>query len=362
MSAKKPTMTDIAKLAGVSQSTVSNIVGGSKLSSFPKATVDKVLEAAKELNYTPRKKSRPDSREPQSKTILVLAVKMTNPYYPFVLQSIERAARANGLHVVCGDTYYLPEMEKNYLELAVEQHFLAAIYLYPPVNAQALKKANLLIPVITICDNDRSALVDLVEMNNFKAGCLAAEHLLSLGHRKIAFLTNTIEGNLARTARLAGIRHQMTDTPLECTLNVLSRKSISAEEAMSDNYDYNTGYHLAQDPTLYAQGNTAIVAINDMVALGAMDAVLEKGYRVPGDFSIIGFDNLLYTGFSRISLTTVDNHADLLAQSAMDVLLHRIHLSNSSTLVSEARFKIECQPRLIVRNSTAPLQEKAAQN
>ena len=264
--------------------------------------------------------------------------------------------------MVCGDTYYLPEMEKNYLELAVEQHFLAAIYLYPPVNAQALKKANLLIPVITICDNDRSALVDLVEMNNFKAGCLAAEHLLSLGHRKIAFLTNTIEGNLARTARLAGIRHQMTDTPLECTLNVISRKSISAEEAMSDNYDYNTGYHLAQDPTLYAQGKHGHRGHQRTWWRWApWTPVLEKGYR-PGRFFHHGFDNLLYTGFSRISLTTVDNHADLLAQSAMDVLLHRIHLSNSSTLVSEARFKIECQPRLIVRNSTAPLQEKAAQN
>ena len=114
---------------------------------------------------------------------------------------------------------------------------------------------------------------------------------------------------------------------------------------------------LAQDPELIRGGATAIIAVNDMLAIGAMDALLEQGFRVPEDYSIIGFDNLLYTGLERISLTTVDPHADMLAQSAMDVLLHRLNILMPDSLVSHMRFKAECQPRLIVRHSTAKIEQ-----
>ena len=130
----------------------------------------------------------------------------------------------------------------------------------------------------------------------------------------------------------------------------------TTEEALAaeKNFDYAVGYHLAQDPNLVKCGATAIIAVNDMVAIGAIDTLLEKGFRVPEDYSIIGFDNLFHTGLERISLTTVDPHADMLAQSAMDVLLHRLNIRTPNSLVSNMRFKAECQPRLIVRKSTAP--------
>lgn len=351
MKSKNPTMTDIAQAAGVSQSTVSMILGGKNLSSFPPATVAKVQETCKALNYVPRKRNRTKSA-PKSKEILVLASKMTNPYYPSMLQSIEREAMRNGLSVVACDTYYMPNLERQYLKMASERNFLAAIFLYAPANLSALKKYNLLLPVIAICDYGDNTPTDLVELNNLRAGRLAAEHLYSLGHRRYTLLSNTVEGSQSREARMLGIQQQL-ESYGGCQIQLLNRKATSAEDAMSDNYDYNTGYQLAQDPGIYERGSTAIIAMNDMVALGAMDALLEKGYRIPEDFSIVGFDNLLYTGLSRISLTTVDNHRDLLAQSAMDVLLHRINISSNAPLISEAYFKIECQPRLIVRSSTA---------
>lgn len=354
MKSKNPTMTDIARTAGVSQSTVSMILSGKQLSSFPPATVAKVQEACKALNYVPRKRNSSKSSR-KSKEILVLASKMTNPYYPSMLQSVEREALRNGLSVVACDTYYMPDLEKQYLKMASERDFLAAIFLYAPVNLSALKKYNPLLPVVAICDYGKNSTpTDLVELNNLHAGRLAAEHLYELGHRRYTLLTNTVDGSQSREARLVGIQQYLESVPEPCKIQFLKRKAVSAEDAMSDNYDYNTGYQLAQDVSIYQEGSTAIIAMNDMVALGAMDAVLEKGYRVPEDFSIIGFDNLLYTGLARISLTTVDNHTDLLAKSAMDVLLYRINISNNSPLISETYFKIECQPRLIVRKSTGP--------
>lgn len=356
MKSKTPTMTDIAQAAGVSQSTVSMILNSKNLSSFPSSTVTRVQEACKTLGYVPRKRNRSKSA-PQSKEVLVLASKMTNPYYPSMLQSVEREAMRHGLRVVACDTYYMPDLEKQYLKLASERNFLGAIFLYAPVNLSALKKYTPLLPVLAICDyGGESTPTDMVELNNLRAGRLAAEHLYELGHRRYSLLTNTVEGSQSREARLIGIQQRLAEFPEACHVQQLNRTASSTEDAMSANYDYNTGYHLAQTPSIYEQGSTAIIAMNDMVALGAMDAILEKGYRVPEDFSILGFDNLLYTGLSRISLTTVDNHTDLLAQSAMDVLLHRVNLSSSSSsLISETHFRIECQPRLIVRKSTGPV-------
>lgn len=353
MKTKNPTMTDIAMAAGVSQSTVSMILGGRNLSSFPDSTVAKVYEACKALNYKPRNNSRSKSNR-KAKEILVLASKMTNPYYPSMLQSIEREAMRNDLIVVACDTYYMPELEMKYLKLASDHGFLAAIFLYAPANLSALKKYNNYLPVIAICDYGDNTPTDLVELNNLRAGRLAAEHLYGLGHRKIALITHTVEGSLSREGRITGVQNYLAAQSEHAEVAVFSRTPLSAEDAMSDNYDYNTGYQLAQNPKLYESGYTAIIAINDIVALGIMDAVLERGYRIPEDFSVLGFDNLLYTELARISLTSVDNHTELLAQSAMDVLLHRINLSASRPLSSETYFKIECQPRLVVRSSTAP--------
>ena len=200
MSPKKVTMTDIAKAAGVSQSTVSNILGRNKTSSFPQATVDKVFATAEELGYTPQQRQS-KANILASKRILVLATRLTNPYYPCILQSIEHEANKNGLHVVCGDTYHLPKLEQDYLDMALEMNFLAVIYLFPPDNPQALERALERIPIITICDNAPDSKADQVELNNFRSGCIAAEHLISLGHRNIVMLTTPMDRNIARLSR-----------------------------------------------------------------------------------------------------------------------------------------------------------------
>lgn len=354
MPKKRVTMTDIAHAAGVSQSTVSNILGSNKIGSFPPETVDRVRAAAAELGYSPRKQ-RAKRKAPDSKRILVLSTRMTNPYYPFVLQSIEQEAQKNGLYVVCADTYHSAAREESYLKMALELNFLAVIYLFPPDNLAVLEQVLQHIPIITICDTVADSKADQVVLNNFQSGRLAAGHLISLGHRRIIMLTTPLETSLSRRSRAQGVKSLIDETP-SCSLQIISGE-VSIDGDSSINLDYSSGYRLAQDPELKRGGATAIIAVNDMLAIGAMDALLEQGLRVPEDYSIIGFDNLLYTGLERISLTTVDPHADMLAQSAMDVLLHRLNILMPDSLVSRMRFKAECQPRLIVRRSTAKIKQ-----
>ena len=92
-----------------------------------------------------------------------------------------------------------------------------------------------------------------------------------------------------------------------------------------------------------------------MVAIGVIDALSAHGIQFPGDYSIVGFDNLLYTGLSRLSRTTVDHPPAILAPAAISLLLRRVDPSMEPALLSSTRFKVECTPQLVVRNSTAPL-------
>ncbi len=88
--------------------------------------------------------------------------------------------------------------------MALEMNFLAVIYLFPPDNPQALERALERIPIITICDNVPDSKADQVELNNFRSGCIAAEHLISLGHRNIVMLTTPMDRNIARLSRVKG--------------------------------------------------------------------------------------------------------------------------------------------------------------
>lgn len=351
MASKKVTMNDIASISGVSQSAVSMILNQKNLDSFPQATILKVQKAAQEANYIPQKRTA-KSKKHSSGFIIILVSRMISPYYAFLVQCIEDEARKNGLHVISGSTYHSPELEKEYLNLAITMKAIAVVYLFPPDNQAAVKTVAGQIPIISICDNMPDSQIDQVELNNLRAGRIAAEHLIELGHKTIALFTPQPSLSIVRMDRVNGVKNAVADAK-DCELQIFSTTVEQSYGEMSNNYDYDLGYNLAKKPEFLSSNATAIIAINDMLAMGAMDSLIGQGFQIPEDFSIVGFDNLIYSGLSRVSLTTVDAHPDILAQSAIDVLRHRLNLSPSNSLIRSARFKMECQPRLIVRKSTA---------
>ena len=102
-----------------------------------------------------------------------------------------------------------------------------------------------------------------------------------------------------------------------------------------------------------------IICVNDMVAYGAMDALIYRGYRIPEDFSVIGLDNLLFSGMPQVSLTSTERHPHIVAQSALTTPLNRTHMSvTNQSASSAARFQVQCQPNLIIRRSTGPVRTR----
>lgn len=350
----KPTMADIARLSGVSQSTVSLVLNQKGSRAIPLETAERVLAAARELHYAKPQRSQ-SRRKGAEHPVLVLVSDLTNPYYSFILHELELAAAPYGLHLVCCNTYHRVEQEDAYLDMALGCGFFASIFLYPPDDPEHVRRVSHQMPVIAICDKNAAPEIDLIELNNFQAGCIAAEHLLYLGHRNIAVLSSDPSRSLARSNRIRGVTDQMERSGLEDCLSVVVPNAREIETIPGNNANYRIGRAIGQRQELLSGKYSAFIAINDMVAIGVIDALSAHGIQFPRDYSIVGFDNLLYTGLSRISLTTVDHHTDILAQAAISLLLRRVDPSMEPALLSSTRFKVECTPQLVVRNSTAPL-------
>lgn len=354
MAAHKTTMADIAKRSGVSQSTVSLVLNQKEGSTIPPDTVARVLSAARELHYVKAPRSQGQQKK-RKDLVMVLVSDLTNPYYSFIVHELEMATGAKNLRLLCCSTFHRAELETAYLETALTGNFCAAIFLYPPDDPQNVNQVNKVLPVIAICDKNAAREIDLVELNNFQAGRIAAEHLLKLGHRKIAILSSNPQKSLARSNRMEGICEEMAQWGVSQELGIFTMDRDEIQEIPGSNVNYKIGYALSKQPKIREGGYTAFIALNDMIAMGAIDGFSTWGAHFPEDYSLVGFDNLLYTGLSRISLTTVDHHTDLLAQVAVDLLLRRIQSSADSPLLASARYKVQCQPQLVVRNSTSAL-------
>ena len=347
MCAKKATMCDIAKVANVSQSTVSQILN-KRTASFPPATVERVLQAASSLNYV-----LPQAQMSyEGSTILLICVQTTNPYYTSMQQGIDRIAIPLSINVVTCCSYHNPATEASLLEMAVQKRFAGVIYLYPPDNMDAFKKTRTQIPVVVVCDRSNEITGDVIELNNFDAGVLSARHLINLGHKNIAVLFHASDRiTTSRATRISGILAEVRQSLADEHLLQLSSNYSQSRYLSENNLHYQVGYSLAQNPKIYRNNITGLICVNDMLAYGVMDALAEKGYRIPEDFSVVGSDNLLFSGMANISLTTVEHHPNLVAEAAITMLLNRLQMRSTSN----ASFQTKCQPVLIPRGSTGPV-------
>lgn len=183
------TSTDIAKAAGVSQSTVSMVLNKKYNVSFSKETVEKVEQAAKDLGYVPQKrKARKESKK--EKLLVVFCSNLTNPYYVMLLQGIESRAKEQGFGLFVCNTQRDLRMEERYLKMMWELKPLGIIYTCNPSHCfmGLVEELSREIPVAIINNQNEKLNVDAVELDNSKLGRMMAKHLLELGHRKVAYI------------------------------------------------------------------------------------------------------------------------------------------------------------------------------
>ena len=355
---KKVTLEDVSRNAGVSLSSVSMILNARADVSFSPETVQKVRQAAKELGYrAPSRRAK--GRLPGRNVVFIVTPNIANAYYSGLVQAIQQAAEERSFSTLIFTTYREAKKEEEVMNMALALGAAGMIFTLTPQSLRKVEKLNGKIPVVVMGDKNSSPKIDTVELDHYSAGVLIARHMLSLGHRRIAFISAMMNAtNAIRLRRLQGVKDVYAENP-GCSVQVFTRDYTPHEELNSIDLEQRIGYELATECLKKKSRISGFVAVNDFIAYGVLDAIADKGFRVPEDYSVCGFNNLSSSRISRVGLTTVEQQTQARARSAFDILYERICGGDA---VSDLT-RMEYTHHLLERRSTAParqsLQEKS---
>lgn len=357
MKKKKVTSSDIAKAAGVSQSTVSMVLNRKYNVSFSKETIKKVEQAAHEMGYEiPKRRHRRDSK--REKLLVVFCSNLTNPYYVMLLQGIESRAKEQGYGLFVCNTQRDLKMEERYLKMMPSLKPLGIIYTCNPSHCfmDMVEELAQKIPIAIINNQNEHLNVDAVELDNSKLGRIMARHLLELGHKKVAYIAPPLTTRQKqRSKRVEGFLKEFEAKGLK--ENVIIKAASEETDMNVPNIDseYKIGYDLTRELLREEPDVTAIVGLNDMIAFGILDALHEEKYKVPGDISVMGCDNTLFARMHMVSLTTIEHFVVFKGRDACDIIMKKIMSQNTpySDIQPISTYHVEYEPKLIARGTTS---------
>jgi len=329
----RPTIYDVARLAGVSTATVSRALNGKgQIAPATRRTID---EAVEQLGYRPNTIARSLVTR-STQTIALLLPDITNPFYAELVAGIQDQVLAEGHTMLLCTTESDPEREERYLSLLhakqVDGALVDGLVLPPDRIARFVREG---FPIVCLDRDVDSVSVPLVQVDNRLGARLATEHLLALGHTRIGHVAGAEELRISEE-RVAGYRQALADGGIEPDPALVAVGSFTEE-----------GGHRAA-LQLLERGVTAVFAANDLSALGVVNALTERALRVPADVSVVGFDDVRLSAFTSPPLTTIHQPAREIAELATRLLLE---LSSGREVHQQLHL---LEPRLVVRGSTAP--------
>ena len=333
-------ITEVAEHAGVSAMTVSRVLNNSGYVSA--ATRQRVELAIAELGYVPNALAR-QLRSKRTKMLALVVSDISNPFFTTIARGVEDAASARGFAVMFCNTDESDEEESRYLRLLVERQ-VDGVLLVPAENAAA--SLRLLqthkIPVVVL-DRRASRRVDNVRCDSEAGAYALTNHLIELGHRRIAVLTGR-RGISTSVDRVAGVRRALAEAGL-----ALDESLVRYGGFNFGSLNLADGRHMA-DEVLAASDDppTAIFAANNFIAFGAVRALRELGLKVPEDISVVAFDDLPVEWVSDPFLTVAAQPAYEIGRRAADMMIDR--LVGERTTTGES---VVLPFEVIVRRSTA---------
>ncbi len=357
------TSSDVAKKAGVSQATVSMVLNKKYNVSFSKEVIRKVEEAAAELGYEVPK-HRAKKEEKREKLLVVISPNLTNPYYVMLLQGIESRAAEQGFGIFVCNTQRDLGMEERYLKMMPQLNPQGIIYICNPSQCFMETVVDLAkrIPVVVVNNQDERLEVDAVELDNSKLGRLMARHLLELGHRHVAYIAPPLTARQKqRSRRVEGFLKEFQKAGLGENVVIKAADEQIDRDIPGIDSEYKIGYNLTRELLKEHQELTAIVGLNDMIAFGIMDALHDEKYKVPGDMSVMGCDNTLFSKVKKVSLTTIEHFVIYKGMDACDIIMKKIksRTKHYTEIEPVSIYHVEYEPQIVVRGTTSyPRDEK----
>ncbi|WP_448062730.1 LacI family DNA-binding transcriptional regulator [Cellulomonas hominis] len=327
-SARRPTISEVARRAGVSPATVSRILNG-RFAGEP-AVAERVRTIMTELEYSPSPLARSLALG-QTHTVAFVVPDLANPAFQGVLGSLSKAAGAQGYRVLVADSNEHPD-EEPLLAMETRRRCDCVVLCAPRMpEDQLLAMLDGLRPVVIVNRTSPRITVPCVSIDYGSGIQALAQHLYDLGHRSILYLHGPGQSasNEQRERALAEFEHAAPDLSLQ----------HAAGGAFADDG------HAAVD-TVLRSGATAVLAYNDLVAIGLLTGLRERGVSVPGDISVAGFDDISYSRYVSPTLTTASVPLDTLGIETWRRLSALIdgHTPEHNVLI---------QPRIEPRESTA---------
>jgi len=330
---KRATLRDVARLAGVSKATAARVVNGDN-DIVREQTRERVMNAVQQLGYE-RHAIAGSLRSERTYMVALSIPDITNPFWPEVARGVQDTLEQSGYTVVLMNNDWDAAREQKHLRKMRQNQFDGLI-----INPTGIVNADLLemtIPVILLASGESYEDFDTVSSDSAQAGWLAMTHLIELGHRRIGL----ISGPLRRRKM-----HTHHDTYIKACreYGLLHSDELITQTAFTQ----DGGYQAMQQLLVLPQPPTAVFAVNDIIALGALRAAQLAGMHVPEDMSIIGMDDIFAAMTSNPPLTTIAKPKYAIGVTAARYLLARIEGADE---IPPQHTLLSCS--LVQRSSTA---------
>ncbi|WP_158119183.1 substrate-binding domain-containing protein [Vibrio metoecus] len=331
------TMKDIARLAGVSTSTVSHVINKSRFVSDEIA--ERVNNAAQQLNYAPSALAR-SLKMNRTQTIGMLVTTSTNPFFGEVVKGVERSCYHKGYNLILCNTEGDNQRMKASINTLLQKRVDGLLLMCSTLEGERLDVFDRYpdIPVVVMDWGPILFASDKIQDNSLQGGYMAAKHLIECGHREIGCITGPL------------IRHQ-AQMRYEGYKRALSEKgiAINPDWIVESDFECEGGYQAFEK--LYERGKlpSALFVCNDMMAMGVIQAASQRGLRIPDALSLIGYDDVHIAKFMTPALTTIHQPKYRLGKAAVDTLLYRLENPDTTAQV------VQLEPTLVVRSSVCSL-------
>ncbi|MCQ4211808.1 LacI family DNA-binding transcriptional regulator [Streptomyces longispororuber] len=329
---------DVARAAGVSVGTVSNVIN--RPDTVADETRARVVAAIDRLGYV-RSESARQLRAGRSRIMGLLVLDMGNPFFVDVARGAERAARDAGLGVmVCNSAQSVAE-EAEYLSLFAEQRVRGVLLTPAEATGRTVEQFRRHdIPFVLVDRVAEGATECSVSVDDVNGGALAVRHLVDAGHRKIAYVSGPPALNQVKDRRQGALR----------ALDEAGLPAGALHELPTERLDVAAGRDAGARLLGLADRPTAVFCANDLLALGVLQALYAAGVRVPEDIAIVGYDDIEFAAAAAVPLTSVRQPAVTMGALAADLLLEEIDAADHGSRHEHRR--VVLQPELVVRGSS----------
>ncbi len=331
------TIKDIAKVAGVSHTTVYRALNDKPRIS--QSTKERIISIAQEFNYHPNVLAR-SLVSGRTKTLGLVITTIVNPFYPELAREIEDTSRSLGYNIILCCTNFDISLEKQYIDMlrsrGVDGIIFTSAHIHDPNITRLVRDHFPLILVNRrVYGDPMMDYIDYVVLENARGGFLAVEHLIKMGYKRIGVISGS-RGSSAAVERLEGARKAFA----EYGLNPAELLVLEGDFLKPSGYEAAKRFLAMGDPP------SAIFGVNDYMAIGALEAILDSGLRVPEDIALIGFNDIEITSLKAIEITTIGQKKHEMGSIAVHTLIERIEGGDRD----KAR-QITLEPDLIIRKS-----------